>query len=390
MSVGANQGRTGQSRPVSRAGGRRARSLIEALEARQLLSFQSSFEISHLHTYSAAANAFPAAQMAMTAHADVDSAAMLPVIAGQVLFVSHSGDGQLSTTTAGNPVVCTTGANSAANSATTTCTAIASNGAVAGATAMVTRLTSGSDFSGYQYISANGSAPPLINVADPGNTENFEFPPGSTVSSTAPRKFKPSDRVGSTAPSGPSVTPLAQTPTAMPASAFLSGRSSGTSVPSPVTVPPPAATSGTSLPSALPHAPIYLAPLAMIHTSEVVVAAASVTAVKAVDGLAYASNKAADALSLMASPEGLADVASYNFVHFNPSVLLNDAIAAFSQESASLSFVPVPTHSTARAWTITAAVVGFDLLLMGYCYHKSRRQKAIAAVALAATGSTSD
>jgi hypothetical protein len=256
---------------------------------------------------------------------------------------------------------------------------------------MVTRLASGSDFSGYQYIPPNGSAPPPLNyVPDPGSTEGFEFPPGGTVILTAPPKLKPSDRVGAALPSGPSVTPLAQTPSTAPVSALMGGRSNGVAVPNPVTVPASLATSGASLSSALPRAPIYLGPLAMINPGEVVFAASSATVAKAADGLAYASSKAADALSLIATPDGLSDVASYNFVHFNPSILLNDAIAAFSQESATLSFVPTPTHSTTRAWTITAAVVGFDLLLMGYCYHKSRQQKAVAAMALASGGSHSE
>lgn len=122
----------------------------------------------------------------------------------------------------------------------------------------------------------------------------------------------------------------------------------------------------------------------MVDPGSTVLTMASVPTEQAAQGLAIASNKAADALSLIASPEGLADVASYNFVHFNPALLLNDAIAAFSEESAMLSFVPAPTHSTARAWTITAGVIGFDLMLMGYCYHRSRRQKAMALAALAA------
>lgn len=389
MSLEVNRGRLRRPRPASRAADLPARSLIEKLEPRQLLSFQGSGEMSHAFGVGhEAANAFPVFEAALEAHANFEAAAISQATGVQLATALHGESGcEGSTTAVANATPASIMVATTAPASTTAI--VPSEGAPVGLT-WVTRLASGSAFSGYQYIPPNGSTPPALNSApDPGNPENFEFPPGGTVIVSTPQKLKPSDRVDSVAAqSSPTLTPLAQTPGAAPASVLMNGRA-GIAVPAPVTVPPSLAASGTSLPSALPHVPIYLAPLAVINSSEVVLATGSATVAKAADELAYASNKAADALSLLASPQGLGDVASYNFVHFNPSVLLNDAIAAFSQESASLSFVPAPTRSTARAWTITIAVVGFDLLLMGYCYHKSRREKAIAAKVLAASGGKS-
>lgn len=431
MSLGVKQARLRKTRPASREAGDAARSMIERLEARQLLSFQASAEVSHafMHQWS---SAFPASPDAVETHANFEallhfpSADFQPAGGSQSSAASHwdnAVDDLIAPGAATTPMCAGEAKSAAANATTvdTTTAAVITNADATTATdattasvmgtdattwgctatflpgggeviASVTRLGSGSDFSGYQYINPNGSPPATTTIVDPTNPAGFEFPPGGGAGGvlTGMPHIRPSDRMGSTpaaSQSGPGLTPLAQTPAAAEATAWMGTRTAGVSAPSLNVAGSSLTTSNTSLPTALPHTPIYLAPLAMINTGEAAVMAVTPAAAeKAVDGLAYASNKAADALSLLASPDGIGDVVSYNFVHFNPSVLLNDAVAAFSQESATLSFVPTPTHSTARAWTITAAVVGFDLILMGYCYQKSRRQKAMAAAALAAHG----
>lgn len=428
MSLGGNHGRSRRNRPASRAARDAARSMIERLEPRQLLSFQGSAEVSHAfaHEWS---NAFRSLPNAVEAHADFvaflnfQSTGFKSSAESEDSAVSPSdiADDDVSTAdaTATTTPICagvgksivtssdTTTAADITNAEATTATDMAAASAIGGGwtilpgctvtflpggggvIASVTHLASGSDFSGYQYINPNGPPPTSTTVVDPNNPEGFEFPPGGgTGVLIGTPHIRPSDRMGSTpvvSQSAPALTPMAQTPAAASAATWL-GERAGVSAPSLNVAGSSLTTSNTSFPSALPHAPIYLAPLAMINSGQAVAMAVTPVATeKAAGGLAYASNKAADALSFLASPEGLGDVASYNFVHFNPSVLLSDAIAAFSQESATLSFVPVPTHSTARAWTITAAVVGFDLMLMGYCYHKSRRQKALTAAALNAS-----
>jgi hypothetical protein len=90
--------------------------------------------------------------------------------------------------------------------------------------------------------------------------------------------------------------------------------------------------------------------------------------------VADASNKAADTLALIASADSVRGVVAYNFIHFNPAAMLNDAIASFTNESASLPPAAVSAVSTGRAWAITAAVVGVDLLFVGYWYQKTKRE----------------
>ena len=255
----------------------------------------------------------------------------------------------------------------------------------ADASAPVERLGSGSQFSGYVYIPPDGSAPPpVVVVVEMNGGELTEISStGLHLVSTAPKKIKPSDVILPTpADSGPALTPLAQTP-AGPAPINMSSKTSGNvaGLPVPTVLPIAAATVASPTPAsvATQHTTMYLGTVAMADPAEVVLAASPGAAVGIADGLAYASNKAADALALIASPNDLAAGATYNFVHFNPAILLNDAIAAFSRDSATLSLAPVPVHSTAQAWSITAAVIGVDLFLIGYCHQKRRQRKAIAA-----------
>jgi hypothetical protein len=245
----------------------------------------------------------------------------------------------------------------------------------------VQRLGSGTQFSGYNYIPPDGSAPPpVVVVVEMNGGELTEVGSGGLhLVTTTPKKIKPSD-VGLPIPAdtGPALTPLAQTPAA-PTPIKMSGNVAGLQVPA--VVPAAVQSAGSQAPgrTATPHTTLYLGPVAMADPAEVVLAANPAATVGIADGLAYASNKAADALALIASPDGLAAGATYNFVHFNPAILLNDAIAAFSRDSATLSLAPVPIHSTVHAWSITAAVIGVDLFLIGYCHQKSRRRKSVAA-----------
>ena len=97
-------------------------------------------------------------------------------------------------------------------------------------------------------------------------------------------------------------------------------------------------------------------------------------AAQAATEIAVASNQAKDVLAIVANSQSIGGEVAYNFVHFNPADLLNDAIASFTAESASIS-PPTAESSTARAWTVTAAVIGMDVLFMGYWYQKSRRDE---------------
>lgn len=244
----------------------------------------------------------------------------------------------------------------------------------------VERLGAGSHFSGYDYIPPDGSAPPpvVVLVDDNGVAVLSQVAPSAPPVVLSHRKIKPADRGLPPGPAeGPLVTPLAQTPS----------RQAPPTMPQPdVSVRPahlqvtvaPQTTEAGSVRVLSSHAIVYLGGVAMAPPADVTVVGATVAAVDA-EGLAYASNKATDALALMASADGLVGTPAYNFVHFNPTALLNDAMAAFSRESASLSFIPLPVHSPTRAWSITAAVIGLDLLLLGYCHRKNQRQKAVIA-----------
>jgi hypothetical protein len=246
------------------------------------------------------------------------------------------------------------------------------------------RLDSGAAFAGFQFINPDGSAPPPIaHIVEVQGQNWVEVEAGAThvvpPVSIEPRKFKASDETLPPAASamGPAVTPLAQTPA--PATVKqMSGSVGRIEIFDAPTVH--AGAPGISIAAAPAPPTVYLGPIALPHPAQTAFIAAPAVAMHVADGLAYASNKAGDVLALLASSDALNAVATYNFVHFDPAALLNDAMAAFSRESASLSFVALPTHSTARAWSITAAVIGLDLVLMGYCFQRSRRQKAAAAL----------
>lgn len=250
--------------------------------------------------------------------------------------------------------------------------------------APVVRLGPGSSFAGYQYINPDGSAPaPMTHVVEMTGNGTLEIvsggvPPSSPVSSK-PKKIKPSDLGigGGSDASGPSVTPLAQTPGHSTSAASENvGR---------IAIPTPSVgvTPAVPIPQKPSHSETYLGTSVIPQPARVANIAMPVGGsqgpVQVSEGLAYASEKAVDALAFLGKSDPAGTSTSYNFVHFNPSMLLNDAMAAFSQESATLSFVPMPTRSTARAWSITAAVIGLDALLIGYCYHRNRRQKGVVA-----------
>lgn len=357
MSLSAAQKRRSKAR--ARAGTSTAPSFVEMLEPRQLLAAHCLA----VATGEAAGSALPAPPAAPAAMAFPSS----------LLEIRHidPGDGT-ATAVADTPAIAYRTVSGA-----TTIPALQA----ADASTPVQRLGSGSQFSGYNYIPPDGSAPPpVVVVVEMNGGQLTEISSGGLhLVTTAPKKIKPSD-VGlpTSADAGPALTPLAQTP-AGPAPMKTSGNVAGLQVPA--VLPIAAGSAGSQAPgrAATPHKTMYLGPVAMADPAEVVLAANPGAAVGIADGLAYASNKAADALALIASPDDLAAGVTYNFVHFNPAILLNDAIAAFSRDSATLSLAPVPVHSTAHAWSITAAVIGVDLFLIGYCHQKSRRRKSIAA-----------
>jgi hypothetical protein len=361
MSLGADERQVNRSKPALRAGAGRAQKLIEVLEPRQFLSAQCLEAAGH-------ASATQVSHASIIFQVAVQGQPARPVL----IEASSAGAGD----TPAIPAV------TVRSSSEPLIVPAVQDLEAADASDPVQRLGSGSHFSGYNYIPPDGSAPPpVVVVVDVNGVILTQVSSGgSAVATFPPKKIKPSDRgLPQSDDSGPALTPLAQTPPARAASTLISVRREGLPVPAPIIVAAPIGSAASPVVAAMSHSGIYLGTVAMAEPAEVVLTASPAVAGVAVNGLASASNKAADALALIASPEDLAVAATYNFVHFNPSVLLNDAIAAFSQESASLSFVPLPTHSTARAWSITVAVVGLDLLLLGYCYQKSRRQRLVAA-----------
>jgi hypothetical protein len=97
---------------------------------------------------------------------------------------------------------------------------------------------------------------------------------------------------------------------------------------------------------------------------------------------AHVTSESIDALATIGSTPILAGEVMYNFVHFNPSALLDDAIAGFANESAAISvanpFSSAP-NSSHRAWTVTAAVIGLDLIIMSCLYQRARTDRAMKA-----------
>jgi hypothetical protein len=364
MSFGIFQRAIDRPKPVRRAAGA-ACTLIETLEPRRLLS-------GHCSVTPKAAPA-PISTVARAAISEATA-----VFQAEIWINQHQARAGVASANEGDADIPTTPGSPMA-------AAITMGGADVTGSAPVERLGSGLEFSGYQYINPDGSAPPpLVHVVEVGGNGLLEVVSGggtvvSPVSSD-PKKIKPSNIELPGVASGPAVTPLAQTPVRSNSNTISNSNTMSSSAgriavptPAPVGVAP-----AVSISPAPAREPIYLGAVGVEQPVGVAFVGATAVAGKVADGLAYASNKAGDALSLLSSGDSMDSAATYNFVHFNPSFLLNDAMAAFSQESASLSFVPMPTHSTVRAWSITAAVIGLDLLLIGYCYQRGRRQKTVA------------
>jgi len=80
-------------------------------------------------------------------------------------------------------------------------------------------------------------------------------------------------------------------------------------------------------------------------------------------------------ISSMASPK------SFEFAHFaSPLMLVADSVGSFIQASTLAPFkANTPAAAARRAWAVTAAVLGVDVILLGYYYQK--RRKAVAALA---------
>jgi hypothetical protein len=214
-----------------------------------------------------------------------------------------------------------------------------------------------------------------IDYLPSGNSEfplQGPVPQVGHVGGKVPKTFRPNIQRSGNPPPGPDLprTPLAQTPSQAMTSAHRD-QSAGTATPAITVTPAPSAH------PAFPSAPAgshlsFGSVAAVVAPAEVILAGGPPAVVEAAERLASASNKATEVLAIVADPNAIGGALAYNFVHFNPAMMLNDAIAAFTAESASISPAAAPV-SSARAWTITAAVIGLDVLFMGYWYQKARR-----------------
>jgi hypothetical protein len=242
----------------------------------------------------------------------------------------------------------------------------------------VQRLGTGGHFAGFDHPPRPGDAgddAPAPNDIE--TSPAVPVVPTGTKVSGKPGTFKPSftgaGNPGTVAVDLP--TPLALTP-ARPAvqSQVVGG---GWSVPTPSAVGPVVEKTSDNVGVATSNPHVVLGTFAMAMPANAAFADGETIAVQVAGAVANASNKAVDTLALMASPESVRVAVAYNFIHFNPAVMLNDAIASFTNESASLASTAAPAASSGRAWTITAAVVGLDLLFVGYWYQKTRRENAV-------------
>jgi hypothetical protein len=252
------------------------------------------------------------------------------------------------------------------------------------ADAPVQRLSSGGHFAGFDHPPRPGDAgddspAPDDRPApkDVGVSPATPVIPGGVKVSGKPGVITPSF-TGAGGPgtvAGEPPTPLALTP-ARPAIQFQVV-DPGWSVPTPAVVGPVVSkvSDNVAVVTSTPH--VALGTFAMAMPANTAFADGQAIAVQVAGAMANASNKAVDALALMASPESVRVAVAYNFIHFNPAAMLNDAIASFTNESASLAPMAAPDASSGRAWTITAAVVGLDLLFVGYWYQKTRRENAV-------------
>jgi hypothetical protein len=361
MSLGDKRGRIPAPRSGSPAARGRAPALLETLECRCLLSASFHAPVGIAATCAGQTN------LPLVAVAGATEATRA---AGHIAQAQSLRPQQGVAT--GDPT-----ANGTAATNSTTGAIAATDG-----TAPVERLTGG-QFHGYDYIPPDGSAPPALPSSNLTAVPIQITKPDPKKGGNKPAKIKPSDQPGGVPASnaGPALTPLAQTPAAAgPTGAPMGAARASAGVPNPGAVispiGPAASVARASMPLPAPSA--YLGTVAVVMPAQAILAAHSVApaGVAAISGgLAYASERAADALSLVAPGDGLTGTAAYNFVHFNPAVLLNDAIAAFTRESTSLSAVQMPARSAARAWGVTGAVVAADLLLVGYWYQKRRQRK---------------
>ena len=170
------------------------------------------------------------------------------------------------------------------------------------------------------------------------------------------------------------LTPLAQTPTSAdhPSLAFM-GSPAVVLDPALANVTSPSMVPSTGLSSPRVYAAFGTAVTAI--PSAAILSANAPMVSQAVTSLASAAGKAADTLALIGSAESISTAVAYNFVHFNPAEFLNDAAAVFANESASMMPAAQATHSTARAWAVTASVLSLDAAVLGYLYLTAKREK---------------
>lgn len=247
----------------------------------------------------------------------------------------------------------------------------------------VQRMTAGDHFAGYDYelVIADQQGQPEA-VAPPAPVSLAVAPGTPTrvvkVGNRPPKSLKPSV-VGEGGPPAVApvvITPLALTPAKAPATS--AGASPGS-----VAVPSPAAVA-TAAPATAGGSRIVPQPSAVgfvsspdVTAEQPVFSGDEIAAVGTAGSLMFASNKAADALAFVQSHEAEMGAVAYNFVHFNPAAMLDDAVAAFTAESSAIGAARAPQPpSSMRAWTITGLVVGVDMILVTYWYQKTRREKA--------------
>jgi hypothetical protein len=242
----------------------------------------------------------------------------------------------------------------------------------------VQRLGAGGHFAGFDHPPRPGDPgddAPAPN--DVGTSPAGPVVPTGTKVSGKPGTFKPSftgaGNPGTVAVDPP--TPLALTPARPAVQSQVGGR--GWSVPTPSAVGAVVAKTSDNVQVSTSKPHVALGTFAMAMPASAAFADGETIAVQIAGAVANASNKAADALALMASPESVRVAVAYNFIHFNPAAMLNDSIASFTNESASLAPIAAPAASSGRAWAITAAVVGLDFLFVGCWYQKTRRENAV-------------
>lgn len=212
--------------------------------------------------------------------------------------------------------------------------------------------------------------------------------PGGSAQTTlsASPAFASSQMTNNYAAPSPVVTPLALTPAAraIEVATTASAPAAGTLVVHATPARGAAETAANSIPSPAETAPaghpiglLAAALPAVMHSPQSVALISD--AVQTASGMMQVTgNIASHATDLFSSAipaDSVPATVAYNFVHIDAA--FNDAVTAFANELASMSAPGAASHSTLRAWAITAAVIGFDTVLLAYWYRKVRRENGV-------------